>query len=174
MESPARNVLGVEGCSGYHQRDEYMGLRFSESACNLLGGVVAMLAMILANAVFVFRLLERPRAEYIAGELLIGLIIPLLYLLVSSFRLKRPGIYLAWVGLMVLFLVVELVVDYAFQLPFRDVPWQAIAYVMLFFAALGGMIGLAGTAGKQWVIPAMVGFWVTAVMAFVQRQITGL
>ena len=151
-----------------------MRLRFSESLCDLLGGIVAMLVMALANAVFVFRLLEMPGAGYVAGLLFLLLLLPLAYLYVSSFSLNRPGIYRVWVGLMILFLGVELIADYSLHLPFREVRWQAIAYVVLFFASLGGMIGLAGMAGRRWVIPAMVGFWVTAVMAFVQRQLTGL
>ena len=45
---------------------------------------------------------------------------------------------------------------------------------MFFFAATGGMIGVARQAGKAWSIATVIVFLVMAIMAFIQRGITGL
>jgi hypothetical protein len=45
---------------------------------------------------------------------------------------------------------------------------------MVYFAGLGGMIGVASLAGRGWTIGAVVLFFVTAVLAFVSRWTTGI
>ena len=42
------------------------------------------------------------------------------------------------------------------------------------FAATGGMIGVASLAGAGWAIAAVILFLIMAVLAFVQRAVTGL
>ena len=141
---------------------------------NVLGAVLTVAFYILAILVFVFRLLDRPAYARLAGwvELLLGL--PLAYLLITSTGLERPALYQVQVGLMLAWLIVELVLDYILQVPFREVQWAVIAYVMLFFAGTGGMLGVAAQAGRAWVIPSVILFLTMAALAFVQRAVTGL
>jgi hypothetical protein len=149
-------------------------MTFSKDACDLLGGIVALAAFVLADVVFLARLMRSPGVEQIFGVLILLLFVPLAYLGISAFHVPRPGIYFVWIGLFMLFLVVELLLDYVFKLPFRAVRWQVVLYVMLFFGSLGGMIGVARQAGRGWALAAIVGFLSTAVLAFVQRRVTGL
>lgn len=51
---------------------------------------------------------------------------------------------------------------------------MVISYVMLFFGLTGGMIGMASQAGKKWAIITTISFIIMAVLAFVQRHITGM
>jgi len=46
--------------------------------------------------------------------------------------------------------------------------------IMLFFGATGGMIGVASLAGKKWAVITTISFLIMAVLAFVQRQVTGM
>jgi hypothetical protein len=149
-------------------------MTFSREQCDLLGALVAISAFLLADAVFISRMLKNPEAEWLFGLLLLMLLVPLTYLMISTLYLPRPPIYLGWIGLFMIYLVVELLLDYVFKVPFREVRWQAILYVMLFFGALGGMIGVASLAGRRWGIAAIVGFLSTTVLAFVQHRQTGL
>jgi hypothetical protein len=48
-----------------------------------------------------------------------------------------------------------------------------ISFVVLFFAGSGGMLGVAAHAGREWSILAIVLFLIMAVLAFVQRAVTG-
>jgi len=55
----------------------------------------------------------------------------------------------------------------------RLVRWLVIPYVTLFFAATGGMIGIASRAGKVWTIAAALSFFAMTILSLVQRHITG-
>jgi hypothetical protein len=112
--------------------------------------------------------------ERILGIVLILVVFPLTYLLISTFYLDRPKIYILQISLMILFLLVELALDYIFEVPFRTVRWQTIAYVVLFFGATGGMIGVASVAGRVWSLFAIIGFLLMAGISFLQRHLTGL
>jgi len=75
---------------------------------------------------------------------------------------------------MIVFIIVEFLVDWFPKIDFRDNLLIVIPYVMLFFGATGGMIGVASLAGKKWAIVTITLFLIMAVLAFVQRQITGM
>lgn len=144
------------------------------AASNLTGAIVAVLAYALTIGVFTARLAARPALEHWLGLALIALLLPLLYLLFASNTAGRSGLYLLQLGLMIAYLVAELLLDYVFRYDFRSVRWMTIAYVMLFFAATGGMIGVASHAGKGWSYGSIVLFLAMAVLAFVQRRVTGM
>jgi hypothetical protein len=130
--------------------------------------------MLLIIAVFTARILgwlEIGRWIGIASSLVL---IPLIYLFVIGLKTDRPKIYFVWLVLMILFLFFELIVDDILQVDFRSVNWAVIPYVMFFFAATGGMIGVASQAGKAWAITTVIVFLIMAILAFVQRGITGL
>jgi len=55
---------------------------------------------------------------------------------------------------------------------FRRTRWMVIAFVMFYFAGIGGMLGVAGLAGRVWMISAIVLFFIAAVLAFVQHSVT--
>ena len=141
---------------------------------NLVGAITANVYMLLIIAVFISRILgwlEIGRWIGIASSLVL---IPLIYLFVIGLKTDRPKIYFVWLVLMILFLFFELVVDDILQVDFRSVNWAVIPYVMFFFAATGGMIGVASQAGKALTITAVIIFLIMAIMAFIQRGITGM
>jgi hypothetical protein len=140
---------------------------------NLLGAVLAVAINTLLIILFVARLGDRPKVEYVLGLVLIAAIIPLVYLFIKALGSGRSPLYFVQLGLMMAYLVVELMLDYLLKVEFRETRWMVIAYVTLFFAATGGMIGVAGLAGKGWSIAAIVSFLIMAALAFVQRSITG-
>jgi hypothetical protein len=151
-----------------------MDLSFSQDRCNLLGATLAVTINLLTIGIFLSRLTGRTALEHKIGIILILLVLPLIYLFISAYHLDRPRIYFLWIGLMISFLVVELLLDYVLKIPFRGGRWQGIAYVMLFFGSTGGMLGVAGLAGRGWTLAAVTSFLVMAVLAFVQRHVTGM
>jgi hypothetical protein len=82
-------------------------------------------------------------------------------------------LYYIQVGLMAIWLIVLFVVDYLLHFDFRQTRWMVISYVVLYFAGAGGMIGVASQAGKGWMISSVILFLIAAVLAFVQRAVTG-
>lgn len=130
--------------------------------------------MLLIIAVFISRILgwlEIGRWVGFASSLII---VPLVYLFVVGLGTGRRKIYFAWLALMVLFALFELVVDQILRIDLRSAQWTVVPYVMFFFAATGGMIGVASQAGKAWAITTVIIFLIMAILAFVQRGITGL
>jgi hypothetical protein len=141
---------------------------------NLLGAGVAVTAYVSAIGVFVFRLAGKPQAGHWIGSVELVLALPLVYLLLKAPQLERPPLYYIQIGLMLAWLAVELLLDYIFVVDFRHTSWMVISYVVLFFAGTGGMLGVAANAGRRWMLAAVVLFLIMAVLAFVQRAVTGM
>jgi hypothetical protein len=141
---------------------------------NLFGAYVAVFILLTSSLVFIFRLLNQQKAEYWSGIALIITIVPLCFLLYNSSQYKRPPIYFIQLGLIILFIIVELLLDYIFKVDFRHSKWMVISYVTLFFAATGGMIGVASQAGKYWTFSAVFLFLIMTALAFIQHAKTGL
>ena len=53
-----------------------------------------------------------------------------------------------WLGIIVSFILLELIVDTMLSIGFRSLQWTVVLYVILFFGATAGMIGLAAQAGS--------------------------
>jgi hypothetical protein len=141
---------------------------------NLVGAITANVYMLLIIAVFVSRILgwfEIGRWVGFASSLII---VPLVYLFVVGLGTGRRRIYFVWLALMVLFALFELVGDQILRIDLRSAQWTVVPYVMFFFAATGGMIGVASQAGKSWAITTVIVFFIMAILAFIQRGITGL
>jgi hypothetical protein len=133
------------------------------SKANMIGAVSANLYMLLIIAVFAARIAEWDEVALWCGILSSFVLVPLIYLFFMALKKKQPVIYFIWLFLMILFALFELIADIIL-----------IAYVMFFFGSTGGMIGIASRAGKRWTIATIIVFLIMAVMAFVQRGITGI
>lgn len=141
---------------------------------DLLGAIVAVAFYVSAIMVFAFRLGGKPQVEYWLGIFELCLAIPIVYLLIKAPEHNRPTLYYIQIGLMLLWLVVELLLDYVLRIDFRQIRWMVISYVTLFFAGTGGMLGVASHAGRGWNIVSIMLFLIMAVLAFVQRKVTGM
>ena len=140
---------------------------------NLLCGTVTAAIYLLSITVFVSRLADQPKLEKWIGIVLMLTAIPLIYLLIKPPQLKNSKLYYVQLSLMLTYLVVLLLTDYVFKYDFRSVKWMTICYVIFYFAATGGMLGVAVYAGRVWTITTVALFVVMFVLAFVQRAITG-
>lgn len=141
---------------------------------NRLDAIVAVAFYVSAILIFVFRLLDMPHFGNWIGYFEFLSAIPLIYLLLKAPQLQRPTLYYVQIGCMLAWLVVEAILDYILKVDFRNVSWMVISYVVLFFAGTGGMLGVAANAGRGWKFTAIILFLIMAVLAFVQRAITGM
>jgi hypothetical protein len=141
---------------------------------NMLGAIVAIAFYVSAILVFIFRLFGKPQFGYWIGYVEFLMAIPMVYLLMKAPQLERPTLYYIQIGLMLAWLIVELLLDYILKLNFRQVRWMVISYVILFFAGTGGMLGVASNAGRGWSVIADILFMIMAVLTFVQRSVTGM
>ena len=141
---------------------------------NLLGALVAVMLYTSAIFVFIFRLLDRPQYGRWFGIFELLLALPLCYLPLTARQLDRPVLYYVQIGLMLVWLLVELLLDYVLKIEFRNVGWMVISYVVLYFAGAGGMLGVAANAGQGWMILTVILFLIMAALAFIQRAVTGM
>jgi hypothetical protein len=141
---------------------------------DLVGAITANAYMLLVIAMFAARILGWIGIGRWVGIASSLVLIPLIYLFIVGLKTDRHMIYFMWLTLMILFTLFELIVDDILRVDFRSVQRAVVPYVMFFFAATGGMIGLASQAGQPWSIVTSVIFLIMAVLAFVQRGLTGL
>jgi hypothetical protein len=141
---------------------------------NLVGAITANVYMLLIIFMFTTRILGWLEIGRWIGIISSLVLVPLIYLFVVGLKTDRRMIYFVWLVLMILFSLFELGVDQILMIDIRSSQWTVIPYVMFFFAATGGMIGVAAQAGKRWTILTCVIFLIMAVLAFIQRGITGL
>jgi len=140
---------------------------------NLLGAVTSLLILTLCILIFAARLMNRPTIEYWLGIAFLLCALPLIYLLFTASGQNHPPLYIIQLACILAFMAAELLLDYVLKYAFRTVRWMVISYVMLFFAGTGGLIGIAGRAGRNWALAAIILFLTMTVLAFVQRAITG-
>lgn len=141
---------------------------------NLIGAVTAIVFMVSASFVFVARLAGKPAIGHLIGYLEFALSIPLVYLLIKAPAEHRPALYYIQIAAILLWLLVELLLDYILKIDFRHTRWIVITYVVLFFAGAGGLVGIASNAGTGWKISAIILFLVMAALTFIQRAKTGM
>lgn len=141
---------------------------------DLLGAVVALAIYVSSIVTFSARIVfDVPPGHWIGIPFLLMAFL-LGFLLYRAPSVDRPPLYYVQVGLMLASIVVLFLLDYVFGIDWRDTTWAVVSFVVLYFAGMGGMIGVASQAGQTWTISAVVLFLAAAVMAFVQRGVTGL
>jgi hypothetical protein len=141
---------------------------------DILGAIVAHVIYVSSIVTFTSRLLFGVRPGHWIGIPILLMAFPLAYLLLKAPALDRPFLYYIQVGLMLASIITIFLTDYVFKINFRQTQWMVISYVVLYFAGMGGMIGVASEVGRGWTISAVILFLIAGVLAFVQRAITGI
>jgi hypothetical protein len=140
---------------------------------NLIGALTAHVIFISSIITFSSRMIFKTSPGHWVGIPLLLMVFPLGYLLFTAPGENRPFLYYIQAGLMLLFITLLFFVDYVFKYDFRQTQWMVISFVVFYFAGMGGMIGVASLAGRAWTISSVVLFIIAAILAFIQRAVTG-
>jgi hypothetical protein len=141
---------------------------------DVLGAVVAIVIYVSSIITFSARMIFDLSPGHWVGIPFVLAALPLGYLLLEAPTIGRPILYYVQVGLMLASIIVLFLLDYVLDVSWRDTQWAVIAFVTLYFAGMGGMIGVASRAGRSWAVAAVALFFVAGILAFVQRGVTGL
>ena len=141
---------------------------------NLIGAITAHVIFISSIITFLSRIIFGIGPGHWVGTPILFMAFPLFFLLIKAPGSNRPVLYYIQIGLMLIWLILLFFVDYVFRFDFRQTQWMVISYVVLAFAGMGGMIGVASLAGRVWTISSVILFLIAAILAFVQRAITGI
>lgn len=139
----------------------------------LIGAISTVVIYSASILVFIFRLMRNNKLAKWIGGIVLVMAVPLVYLWISGPQLEVSGLYYLQLGLMLLWIVVTLLLDYVFRYEFRHNIRLVVAYVVLFFAGTGGMMGVSALAGQPWITINGILFLAMAVLAFIQRAKTG-
>jgi hypothetical protein len=150
------------------------GVIFMKEQLDLLGAIVAHVIFISSIIPFSSRMLFKLQPGHWIGIPILLMAFPLGYLLITAPEFNRPFLYYVQIVIMLVWLLVLFLVDYVFKVDFRQTQWMVISYVVLYFAGMGGMIGISAQAGRGLTISAIILFLIAAVLAFVQRAVTGI
>ena len=143
-----------------------------EQDLNLLGAIVAHIIFVSSILTFGARIFLKVHPGHWVGIPILLMAFPLLYLLLRGVDFQRPFLYYLQLGLMLAWIILLYLVDFAFKVDFRRTRWMVIAFVIFYFASIGGMLGVASLAGRGWMISAIILFFISAVLAFVQHSVT--
>ena len=138
---------------------------------NLLGAIIANVNNVLMISIFISRIYNYQRIEYFLG--IVFMVIPLMWMFVKAVEMSQPFIHMLQLGLMICFIIVELILDYILKLEFRQNQSIVIPYVTLFYASFGGMIGIASPSGKHWMLITIITFLIMVALSFVMHFKTG-
>lgn len=141
---------------------------------DLLGAIVAHVIFVSSIITFSSRMIFKLQPGHWIGIPILLMALPLGYLVITAPGFNRPFLYYVQTATMLVWLIVLFLVDYVLKYDFRQRQWMVISYVILYFAGMGGMIGIAAQAGRGLTISAIILFFIAAVLAFVQRAVTGL
>jgi hypothetical protein len=141
---------------------------------DFLGAIVAHIIFVSSIITFSSRMIFNLQPGHWVGTPILIMAFPLGYLLLKAPEFNRPFFYYIQIGAMLLWLIVLFFVDYVLKYDFRQTQWMVISFVVLAYAGMGGMIGVASLAGRGWTISAVILFLIAAVLGFVQRAVTGI
>ena len=141
---------------------------------DLLGAIVAHVIFVSSIITFSSRMIFKLQPGHWIGIPILLMAFPLGYLLITAHEFNRPFLYYVQIVTMLVWLIVLFLVDYVPKYDFRQTQWMVISFVVLYFAGMGGMIGIAAQAGRGSAISAIILFFIAAVLAFVQRAATGI
>lgn len=116
---------------------------------DLLVFIMANLVNVLLIGIFLSRARGMPRLEYYLGLILIILVLPLVWVVMFNLRHARPG-WSVWLPIpLIIFLLIELVLDYFLKSDFRHGAglWP---YLFFFYTGLLGMMGYSFAVNKTW------------------------
>ena len=110
---------------------------------------IANAVNILMIGIFFSRPKRLRQVEYVLGIVLEALAIPLAISVVLNLVGKREWWTIVLPSLLIVFLIVELILDYILKLEFRNtrLVWP---YLLLYYLALWGMIGYCFLVGKAY------------------------
>jgi hypothetical protein len=125
---------------------------------------------VLVAALFVVRWRGFERAEYAIGLAVIAMIVPAGAAAALNAAARREWWTVVLPLVLAAYLLAELLLDYVFQIPFRETAllWP---YIVLFYAGLWGMIGYSFLMGKPFGAVTLVTYFVQlGVMIFTHAK----
>ena len=128
-------------------------------AVDLLFVLTAVLFNLLIASVFIAQKKEKPKLVRVIGISWLLLAIPLTIVFINYLKTGRERWVLIAFGFILLYMLVEFLLDYVFKFDFR-VRWSTHApYIVLEYAALFSLIAISIDIDQIWGWIVSISFW---------------
>jgi hypothetical protein len=121
--------------------------------------VSGVLFNLMVIGVYIAQKRERLKLVRIFGSVVICLGIPLSAVFVNYLLQGRALWIIMYMGLILAYLVVELFLDFILKIEFRKRPILHVPYILLFYGASLGFIGISFSIDRTWGYIVSVTFW---------------
>ena len=115
---------------------------------------------LLIAAIFIAQKLGREKLVKTFGILWLWLIVPLALVFVWYWQEDRETRILVSFGLVFIYMLVELLLDYVFKVDFRSKAVTHVPYIILEYIALFSLIAIAFEIDRTWGTIIAICFWI--------------
>jgi len=109
----------------------------------------AIIFNISVSALYVATKLGDMVVVQVCGAIVISLMVPFTITLLGHMREKAKKRTIISNGIILFYLVLELLLDYVLRIPFREILAIHVPYIIVFYAALFSMIGVSLEKNKK-------------------------
>ena len=115
---------------------------------------------LLIAAIFIAQKLEREKLVETFGIVWLWLIVPLALVFVAYWQARREMRIMLYFELVILYMLVEFLLDYIFKIDFRAKAATHVPYVLLEYVALFSLIAIAFDIDPRWGWVVSICFWI--------------
>ena len=127
---------------------------------DLLFVLTAVAFNLLIAAIFIAQKLGKDKLVKTFGILWLWLIIPLALVFVAYWQTGKEARILLYFGLIFLYMLAELLLDYVFKIDFRSRLITHVPYIVLEYIALFSLIAIAFDVDQRWGMVVSICFWI--------------
>lgn len=129
-----------------------------------ISGVVFIASSLLFNAlvsaIYVLSKLDQMTLVQIVGVPIIALILPFSYTLYMFLKGSEARKVLVSNSLIIIYLLLELLLDYVFRIPFRESLVMHVPYILVFYAAEFSILGVSFRLNRRMGFVVLASFFV--------------
>lgn len=134
--------------------------------------VIANLLNLILTLIFLNRVFGRAAWEHWLGYGTLIMALPLTAISIANLSEKRSWAFWVLPLVMVVYLVIEFVLDYWLKFNFRQTAWLG-PYLLVYYAALFAMIGYAFLAGKTYGFITLITYFINLAATFYSYRQVG-
>jgi hypothetical protein len=132
----------------------------SHCVYDLIFVITAVAFNLLISGVYIAQKQERGRLVRILGAIMISLAFPLVIVFIDYFIEGRAVWIMVYMGFIFAYMFVELLLDFILKMEFRTKPLIHVPYIVLFYIACFGFIGISFSIDAVWGYVVSVSFWI--------------
>ena len=112
------------------------------------------------SSVYVVTKLGDSALTQVFGGIAVSMIIPFTLTLIGYVRAKEKKRTIISNGIVLFYLILELLLDYVLQIPFREILAIHVPYIVIFYAALFSMMAVSFEKNKKMGYVVIATFWI--------------